>query len=63
MNEASNTQQVTDPKPGRGFTVKRVINGREIEVPWGFTTSIKEGKAAKAAGIEYPGTSRAAEGQ
>ena len=63
MSDTIPPQAPEDPKPGRGYTVKRVINGREIEVPWGFTTSVKEGKAAKAAGINYPGTSRAAEAQ
>jgi hypothetical protein len=46
---------------GRGHTVKRNIGGKEIEIPWGFTDHRKEGRAAKAAEIEYPATSRAAE--
>ena len=47
--------------PGRGHTVKRIINGKEYEIPWGFKDYRTEGKAAKSVGIEYPATSRKAE--
>lgn len=60
MSDTS-TETSQELQAGRGHTVKRIIGGKEIEIPWGFKDFRSEGKAAKAVGIEYPATSRKAE--
>lgn len=52
------TPPETQVTSGRGHTVKRIIGGKEYEIPWGFKDFRTEGKAAKAVGIAYPGTSK-----
>ena len=46
----------TEQKTGHGHTVKIIIDGKERDVPWGFTTPKKEESAAKKYKIEVPGT-------
>lgn len=56
----TSTDTTQEPQAGRGYTVKRIIGGKEFEIPWGFKDFRSEGKAAKGVGIEYPATSRKA---
>lgn len=43
--------------PRQPHTVSIKIEGQSIEIPWGFKSPLREGKAAKFHGIEYPATS------
>lgn len=59
MSEVTTSEPPAASAKGRGFAAAVTLpNGQKKEIPWGFSDPRKEGKAAKAAGIEYPGTSR-----